>query len=159
MMAMTHCQDHILTENIWFVWSKTPYSGYEWQPTNQPTGRLSFVIMRQTQSNRLSQTLSRTRLLLPPNTIPDTKPETLLTVLTHYSQIASHSHFFPYFNKNKMFIFQQIYWHFAQNNMLMLVIIRYVKNKCTIILHISQNADNLNWFIFTYFYISILPLN
>ena len=27
MMAMTHCQDHILTENIWFAWSKTSYSG------------------------------------------------------------------------------------------------------------------------------------
>ena len=26
---MTCCQDHILTENIWFVWSKTLYSGDE----------------------------------------------------------------------------------------------------------------------------------
>ena len=29
MMMMTHCQDHILTENIWFVWSKTSYSAEE----------------------------------------------------------------------------------------------------------------------------------
>ena len=26
-MMMTRCQDHISTENIWFVWSKTSYSG------------------------------------------------------------------------------------------------------------------------------------
>ena len=26
-MLLTHCQDHILTENIWFVWSRTSYSG------------------------------------------------------------------------------------------------------------------------------------
>ena len=26
-MMVTCCQDHILTENIWFVWSKTSYSG------------------------------------------------------------------------------------------------------------------------------------
>ena len=26
-MTLTCCQDHILTENIWFVWSKTSYSG------------------------------------------------------------------------------------------------------------------------------------
>ena len=25
----THCQDHILTENIWFAWSETSYSGDE----------------------------------------------------------------------------------------------------------------------------------
>ena len=28
-MTMTCCQDHILTENIWFVWSETSYSGDE----------------------------------------------------------------------------------------------------------------------------------
>ena len=27
MLALTRYQDHILTENIWFVWSKTSYSG------------------------------------------------------------------------------------------------------------------------------------
>ena len=27
IMRMTQCQDHILTENIWFVWSNTSYSG------------------------------------------------------------------------------------------------------------------------------------
>merc|ERR1712074_531817 len=27
LVTMTHCQDHILTENIWFAWSKTSYSG------------------------------------------------------------------------------------------------------------------------------------
>ena len=27
-LTLTHCQDdHILTENIWFVWSETSYSG------------------------------------------------------------------------------------------------------------------------------------
>ena len=27
MMTLTCRQDHILTENIWFVWSETSYSG------------------------------------------------------------------------------------------------------------------------------------
>ena len=30
-MMMTRCQDHISTENIWFVWSKTSYSGDKWR--------------------------------------------------------------------------------------------------------------------------------
>ena len=29
MVTLTCCQDHILTENIWFVWSETSYSGDE----------------------------------------------------------------------------------------------------------------------------------
>ena len=29
MLTLTCCQDHILTENIWFVWLKTSYSGDE----------------------------------------------------------------------------------------------------------------------------------
>ena len=29
MMTLTCCQDHILKENICFVWSKTSYSGDE----------------------------------------------------------------------------------------------------------------------------------
>ena len=29
MMTLTCCQDHILTEYIWFVWSKTSYIGDE----------------------------------------------------------------------------------------------------------------------------------
>ena len=28
-MTLTCCQDHVLTENIWFVWSETSYSGDE----------------------------------------------------------------------------------------------------------------------------------
>ena len=28
-MTLTCSQDHILTENVWFVWSKTSYSGDE----------------------------------------------------------------------------------------------------------------------------------
>ena len=31
-MMMTRCQDHISTENIWFVWSKTSYSGDKGSP-------------------------------------------------------------------------------------------------------------------------------
>ena len=31
MMMMKRCQDHILTENIWFVWSETSYSGDKWR--------------------------------------------------------------------------------------------------------------------------------
>ena len=29
MLTLKCCQDHILTENIWFVWSETSYSGDE----------------------------------------------------------------------------------------------------------------------------------
>ena len=29
MLTLACCQDHILTENIWFVWSETSYSGDE----------------------------------------------------------------------------------------------------------------------------------
>ena len=44
------CQDHILTENIWFVWSWTSYSGLKWRCHHElkdralsqwPVGRLS----------------------------------------------------------------------------------------------------------------------
>ena len=31
MMTLTCCQDHILKENIWFVWSKTSDSGDKWR--------------------------------------------------------------------------------------------------------------------------------
>ena len=31
MMMMTRCQDHILTENIWFGWSRTSYSWDKWR--------------------------------------------------------------------------------------------------------------------------------
>ena len=27
ILTLTRCQDHILTENLWFVWSKTSYRG------------------------------------------------------------------------------------------------------------------------------------
>ena len=30
-MLLTHCQDHILAENIWFVWSRTADSGDKWR--------------------------------------------------------------------------------------------------------------------------------
>ena len=30
-IKLTCCQDHMLTENIWFVWSETSYSGDEWR--------------------------------------------------------------------------------------------------------------------------------
>ena len=30
-MMLTRCQDHILAENIWFVWSKTSYCGDKWR--------------------------------------------------------------------------------------------------------------------------------
>ena len=34
-MMLTRCQDHILAENIWFVWSKTSYSGDVTNRTNK----------------------------------------------------------------------------------------------------------------------------
>ena len=54
-MLLAHCQDHILTENIWFVWSRTSYSGDKWitdkqtreDSATQPmdAGWLSFAII------------------------------------------------------------------------------------------------------------------
>ena len=31
LMLLTHCQDHTLTDIIWFVWSRTSYSGDKWR--------------------------------------------------------------------------------------------------------------------------------
>ena len=31
LMLLKHCQDDILTENIWFIWSKTSHSGDKWR--------------------------------------------------------------------------------------------------------------------------------
>ena len=31
MMTLSCCQDHFITENIWFVWSQTSYSGDKWK--------------------------------------------------------------------------------------------------------------------------------
>ena len=48
MMTLTSCQDHILTEKIWFVWSKISYSGDKW--------RCHYAGRRQTvKIERLSQ--------------------------------------------------------------------------------------------------------
>ena len=48
-MLLTHCQDHILTENIWFVWSRTSYSGDKWRcyrcgTTNERTNKQTLKI-------------------------------------------------------------------------------------------------------------------
>ena len=49
MMAMSHCQDHILTENIWFAWSKTSYSGDKrrchqtGRRTNEQQGKIGLL--------------------------------------------------------------------------------------------------------------------
>ena len=48
IMMMTQCQDHILTENIWFVWSNTSYSGDEWRShecgrTNDEQGKIALL--------------------------------------------------------------------------------------------------------------------
>ena len=46
-MKLTCCQDHILTENIWFVWSETSYSGDErrcyQQQTNEQTVKIELL--------------------------------------------------------------------------------------------------------------------
>ena len=52
MMALTHCQDHVLSENIWFVWSKTSYSGdkrpcYRGGTTNNNNEQGKIVLLSQ----------------------------------------------------------------------------------------------------------------
>ena len=42
-MTLTCCQDHLLTENIWFVWSETSYSGDE-RRCNTDAGRTTTKI-------------------------------------------------------------------------------------------------------------------
>ena len=51
-MALTCCQDHILTENIWFVWSETSYSGDKMRCYN--AGRTD---KRRTTEDRATQPL------------------------------------------------------------------------------------------------------
>ena len=55
-MMMTRCQDHILTENIWFVWSETSYSGDKWRchrcGTDDKQGKI--VLLSQWTVGRLS---------------------------------------------------------------------------------------------------------
>ena len=47
MLTLTCCQDHILTENIWFVWSETSYSGDERRcyrcGTNEQTVKIELL--------------------------------------------------------------------------------------------------------------------
>ena len=52
MLTLTCCQDHILTENIWFVCSETSYSGYERRcyrcgTNKQTTEQLKIELLRQ----------------------------------------------------------------------------------------------------------------
>ena len=42
-MTLTCCQDHILTENIWFVWSETSYSGDERRCHGCGTNKQQYV--------------------------------------------------------------------------------------------------------------------
>ena len=47
MLTLTCCQDHILTENIWFVWSKTSNCGNKWRcyrcGTNEQTLKIELL--------------------------------------------------------------------------------------------------------------------
>ena len=47
MLTLTCCQDHILTENIWFVWCETSYSGDERRcyrcGTNEQTVKIELL--------------------------------------------------------------------------------------------------------------------
>ena len=47
-MMITCCQDHILTENIWFTWSKSSYNGYKKRyyhavQTNNEQGKIELL--------------------------------------------------------------------------------------------------------------------
>ena len=62
-MLLTHCQDHILTENIWFVWSRTSYSGDKWRCHRCGTdGRTNDE--RRTREDRATQPMDCWRLSL-----------------------------------------------------------------------------------------------
>ena len=57
MLTLTCCQDHILTENIWFVWSETSFSGDErWchgcGTTNQPNEQTLKIELSQCNGSR-----------------------------------------------------------------------------------------------------------
>ena len=53
-MLLTHCRDHFLTENIWFVWSRTSYSGDKW--------RCHHADGRQTSEYSATQSMDSVRL-------------------------------------------------------------------------------------------------
>ena len=52
-MTLTCCQDHILTENIWFVWSETSYCGDKMRCYN--AGRTDGQTNEQLKIELLSQ--------------------------------------------------------------------------------------------------------
>ena len=74
MMALTCCQDHILTENIWFVCSETSYSEDRGDVTDagQPTEQLKIELLSQlkleAESTKKTQMLQTVDL---PKTISD----------------------------------------------------------------------------------------
>ena len=63
-MLLTHCQDRILTENIWFVWSRTSYSGDKWR-----CYRCGTDDERRTREDRATQPLDAGRLSFAKNTV------------------------------------------------------------------------------------------
>ena len=46
-MMMTRCRDHILTENIWFVWSTTSYSGDKLEAESRKYNASSSLLFRE----------------------------------------------------------------------------------------------------------------
>ena len=54
-VLLTHCQDHILTENIWFVWSRTSYSGDKWRCYRCGTDEQTTNDERRTREDRATQ--------------------------------------------------------------------------------------------------------
>ncbi len=63
-MTLTHCQDHVLLENIWFVWSKASYSGdkrscYQAGRDKQPTeqGKIELLSQWKLEAEMLKHSL------------------------------------------------------------------------------------------------------
>ena len=81
-MTLTCCQDHILTENIWFVWSETSYSGDERRCYRCGTNERTLKIESANGSWRSSFTITcrevdladKTRVAALPSSCPPGQP-------------------------------------------------------------------------------------
>ena len=82
-MTLTCCQDHILTENIWLVWSETSYCGDERRCHGCGTANQPNFEDRATQLEAEFRNLGEYELMASPN---DIWMQTTLPVCRHYSE-------------------------------------------------------------------------
>ena len=88
-MTLTCCQDHILAENIWFIWSETSYSGDERRcyrcGTNNRTNTEDRATQPMEAGGWVSQKHCCPKLSRIPSSLPPYKCHQTCTFLTNAS--------------------------------------------------------------------------